>query len=77
MTVTVADDSVMSVAVRLRPSRPADPPILLALPELDPPATVMTHPGCASVNPAPEPAGRRQAAGHLRVASAAPVPSGP
>ncbi|WP_326590546.1 AraC family transcriptional regulator [Streptomyces sp. NBC_01294] len=77
MTVTVADDSVMSVAVRLRPCRPADPPILLALPELDPPATVMTHPGCASVNPAPEPAGRRQAAGHLRVASAAPVPSGP
>lgn len=75
MTVSVTADGVTSAAVRLRPIRPADPPVLLALPELEPPATVMAHPGCASVAPSPDPAGRRQAAGHLRVASAAPVPS--
>lgn len=73
--VTVTADSVTSAAVRLRPGRPVDPPVLLALPELEPPATVMARPGCASVTPGPAPAGRRRAAGHLRVASAAPVPS--
>ncbi|MFI9808964.1 helix-turn-helix domain-containing protein [Streptomyces sp. NPDC052301] len=74
-TVAVAADTVTSAAVRLRPSRLSDPPVLLALPELEPPATVVGHPGCASVNPVPAPAGRRRAAGHLRVASAAPAPS--
>ncbi|MFF1626205.1 helix-turn-helix domain-containing protein [Streptomyces sp. NPDC058272] len=74
-TVAVSADSVTSAALRLRPSRPVDPPVLLALPELEPRASVMAHPGCASVTPSPDPAGRRQAAGHLRVASAAQAPS--
>ncbi|WP_426569476.1 helix-turn-helix domain-containing protein [Streptomyces canus] len=74
-TVTVTADGITSAAVRLRPSGPADPPVLLALPALEPPADVRAHPGCASVTPLPAPAGRRQAAGHLRVASAAPAPS--
>ncbi|MEU9078509.1 helix-turn-helix transcriptional regulator [Kitasatospora sp. NPDC004745] len=73
--VTVTADTVTSAAVRLRPGRPSDPPVLLALPELEPPANVTAHPGCASVVPAPERAERHRAAGHLRVASAAPVPA--
>jgi AraC-like DNA-binding protein len=72
-TVAVTDDSVTSAAVRLRLRTPADPPILLALPELEPPATFMARPGCASVAPDTD-AGRHQGAGHLRVASPAPVP---
>ncbi|WP_406368682.1 helix-turn-helix domain-containing protein [Streptomyces sp. NBC_00647] len=86
--VTVAADGVTSVAVRLRPVRPADPPVLLALPALDPPATVTARPGCASVTPAAGGAARRRAAGgraaggraaggHLRLASAAPARSRP
>ncbi|MEU4064953.1 AraC family transcriptional regulator [Streptomyces wedmorensis] len=74
-SVTVTADTVTSAAVRLRPARPADPPVLLALPELEPPAVVVPHPGCASVNPPQENGGRRQAASHLRVASAAPAPT--
>ena len=88
-TVTVTAGQVTSAAVRLRPAGPADPPVLLALPGLEPPATVMAHPGCASVTPSPPgppspaelprpgAAGRRRAAGHLRLASAAPAPSRP
>ncbi|WP_266849082.1 AraC family transcriptional regulator [Streptomyces sp. NBC_00568] len=75
--VTVAADGVTSAAVRLRPVRPADPPVLLALPALDPPATVTARPGCASVTPAPGAGARRRAAGHLRLASAAPARSRP
>lgn len=75
-TVAVTADSVTSAAVRLRPGRAADPPVLLALPELVPPATVTAYPGCASATPSPDPPGRHQAAGRPRVvASAAPVPS--
>ncbi|MGW0121080.1 helix-turn-helix domain-containing protein [Streptomyces sp. NPDC003327] len=73
-TVPVTADGIVSAAVRLRAVRATDPPILLALPELVPPVEVVAHPGCASVNPDGEPAGARRAAGHLRVASAAPVP---
>ncbi|MFD4971263.1 helix-turn-helix domain-containing protein [Streptomyces sp. NPDC058424] len=68
-TVTVTAGTVTSAAVRLRPARPADPPILLALPELEPPATVVPHPGCAATQGS-APGGR------LRVVSTAPVPSG-
>ncbi|MCX4527155.1 helix-turn-helix domain-containing protein [Streptomyces sp. NBC_01551] len=74
-TVSVSADGVTSAAVRLRPHVPTDPPVLLALPELEPPASVTALPGCASVTPAPEGDGRRQAAGHLWVASAAPAVS--
>ncbi|OAH10922.1 helix-turn-helix domain-containing protein [Streptomyces jeddahensis] len=75
-TVTVTASTVTSAAVRLRPARPADPPVLLALPELEPPATVVPHPGCAAATPGSAPAGGRRAAGRLQVVSAAPVPSG-
>lgn len=68
-TVTVTAGTVTSAAVRLRPVRPADPPVLLALPELRPPATVVPHPGCAAA-PGSAPTAR------LRVVSGAPVPSG-
>ncbi|MFJ8194825.1 helix-turn-helix domain-containing protein [Streptomyces sp. NPDC096094] len=70
-TVTVTANTVTSAAVRLRPARPADPPVLLALPRLRPPETVVPHPGCAAAAPGPPPAGR------LRVVSAAPVRSRP
>ncbi|NBM14378.1 AraC family transcriptional regulator [Streptomyces sp. GC420] len=74
--VTVAADTVTSAAVRLRPARPADPPVLLALPGLEPPATAVARPGCAAATPASAIAGRR-AAGHLRLVPPAPVPSRP
>ncbi|MEV8309172.1 AraC family transcriptional regulator [Streptomyces flavidovirens] len=73
-TVTVTADTVTSAAVRLRPGRPVDPPVLLALPELEPPATVLPNPGCAAVTPGSARAGRPQAGGHLWMASG-PVPS--
>lgn len=76
-TVTVTADTVTSAAVRLRPARPVDPPVLLALPELEPPATVTARPGCAAATAASVSAGRSRAAGHLRTVSAAPVPSRP
>ncbi|MCJ0871853.1 helix-turn-helix transcriptional regulator [Streptomyces sp. AP-93] len=72
--VTVTADGVTSAAVRLRPSRPTDPPVLLALPELVPPVTFVPPPGCPSTAPGQGADGRRQAAGHLRLVSAAPVP---
>ncbi|MFD4263060.1 helix-turn-helix transcriptional regulator [Streptomyces sp. NPDC058534] len=67
-TVTVTADTVTSAALRLRPARPADPPVLLALPALTPPQSVEPQPGCAAAG-APPPAGR------LRAVPAAP-PSG-
>ncbi|AQS65673.1 helix-turn-helix domain-containing protein [Streptomyces pactum] len=67
--VTVNAATVTSAAVRLRPQRPADPPVLLALPELRPARTVVAHPGCAAA-PGPRPAGRP------RTVPAAPEPSG-
>ncbi|MDT6987497.1 helix-turn-helix domain-containing protein [Streptomyces lusitanus] len=76
-TVTVTAGAVTSAAVRLRPACPADPPVLLALPELDPPATVVPHPGCAATTPAAAAPGREPAgAGRLRLVPAAPVPPG-
>ncbi|MFF1547491.1 helix-turn-helix domain-containing protein [Streptomyces sp. NPDC058291] len=47
-TVTVTAGDVTSAAVRLRPARPVDPPALLALPDLEPPASVVPPPGCAA-----------------------------
>jgi AraC family transcriptional regulator len=69
-TVTVTAGGVVSAAVRLRPARSADPPILLALPELEPPATFVPHPGCAAASEGSAPVGR------LRVVSPVPTPSG-
>ncbi|WP_327257956.1 AraC family transcriptional regulator [Streptomyces sp. NBC_01244] len=74
LPVTVTADGVTSAAVRLRPSRPTDTPVLLALPELVPPATFVPPPGCPSTTPRQGADDQRQAAGHLRLVSAAPVP---
>jgi hypothetical protein len=77
-TVTVTAGAVTSAAVRLRPAHPADVPVLLALPELEPPVTVVPHPGCAAAPTGPLPAGRDRSAPRLWgvPAAAAPVPSG-
>ncbi|MFI5765275.1 helix-turn-helix domain-containing protein [Streptomyces sp. NPDC051563] len=74
LPVTVTADGVTSAAVRLRPGRPTDAPVLLALPELVPPAVFVPPPGCPSTTPLQGADGRFQAAGRLRLVSAAPVP---
>ncbi len=55
-SVEVAATSVTSAAVRLRRGRPADPPVLLALPDLEPPPAAVT--GCPAITTRPVP-GRR------------------
>ncbi|MFJ5549886.1 helix-turn-helix transcriptional regulator [Streptomyces sp. NPDC093225] len=76
LPVTVTADGATSAAVRLRPSRPTDPPVLLAVPELVPPLTFVPPPGCPSTAATPLDGtdDRRRAAGHLRLVSAAPAP---
>lgn len=65
--VTVTADSVTSAAVRLRRGRPADPPVLLALPDLEPPPPLAAVAGCPAITPRPVSAGHHRAAGfHLR-----------
>ncbi|MBK3641436.1 helix-turn-helix domain-containing protein [Streptomyces sp. MBT33] len=70
--VTVTAGAVTSAAVRLRAARRADPPVLLALPRLEPPAAVVPHPGCAAAADPTGPGG----AVRLRVVPAAPARSG-
>ncbi|MGW3137454.1 helix-turn-helix domain-containing protein [Streptomyces sp. NPDC001139] len=74
--VTVSAGEVSSAAVRLRAARPADPPVLLALPRLEPPVRVVPPPGCAAAADTAGPGGDRAGAGRLRVLPAAPAPSG-
>lgn len=51
----VTTDTVTSAAVRLRHGRPTDPPILLALPELEPPpGNLASVTACAAVTPRPD-----------------------
>ncbi len=57
--VTVTADSVTSVAVRLRHGRLADPPILLALPDLEPAPTLAADAGCPAISPRSAPAAPR------------------
>lgn len=57
--ITVTAAAVTSAAVRLRPSRPTDPPILLALPDLEPPFQPSHHTAatpCAAAASRPAPA---------------------
>ncbi|TQJ92857.1 AraC family transcriptional regulator [Streptomyces sp. SLBN-31] len=68
--VTVTAGEVSSAAVRLRAAGPADPPVLLALPRLEPPVSVVPHPGCAAAADAAGPG--LGGAGRLRVVPAAP-----
>ncbi len=58
-SVVVAADAVTSAAVRLRPRRLADPPVLLGLPNLEPPALVVVT-ACPAVTQRPAPASRRR-----------------
>jgi AraC family transcriptional regulator len=67
-SVTVTADSITSAAVRLRGARPADPPILLALPDLEPPPTPTGIIGCPVIVSRPAPVG-----GHHRMAPLAPA----
>jgi AraC family transcriptional regulator len=61
----VIADSVTSAAVRLRPGRPADPPVLLALPELEPPPGGLAGvTSCAVITPRPALAQERRAGGY-------------
>ncbi|GAA0341286.1 AraC family transcriptional regulator [Actinoallomurus spadix] len=71
--VTVTADSVTSAAVRLRHGRPADPPVLLALPDLEPRPALAAVAGCPAITPRPVSAGHRRAGGNRRMAS--PVPA--
>jgi AraC family transcriptional regulator len=78
--VTVTPDSVTSVAVRLRHGRLADPPILLALPDLEPQADLSANIGCPAITPRPETDDERaadgdRADGDRQAASAEPVHS--
>lgn len=50
-SVAVGAGSVTSAAVRLRRDRPADPPVLLALPDLEPSRTPSTGTGCPASTP--------------------------
>ncbi|MFJ4769389.1 helix-turn-helix transcriptional regulator [Streptomyces uncialis] len=50
-SVAVGAGSVTSTAVRLRRDRPADPPVLLALPDLEPSRTPLAPAGCPASTP--------------------------
>lgn len=52
-SVTVTADSVTSTAVRLRRGRSADPPVLLALPNLEPLPAPAGGTGCPVITPRP------------------------
>jgi AraC family transcriptional regulator len=58
-SVGVAADSVTSAAVRLRRGQLADPPVLLALPDLEPLPALVTLTGCPATTQRPAPTGRR------------------
>ena len=60
-SVAVAPGSVTSAAMRLRRESLADPPVLLALPDLEPPPATVT--GCPVVTEPPAPPSWRQAGG--------------
>ncbi|MFI0450354.1 helix-turn-helix transcriptional regulator [Actinomadura sp. 6N118] len=54
-TVTVTAGSITSAAVRLHRPQPADPPILLALPDLEPPPALTGATGCPVIGSPPAP----------------------
>ncbi|HEX3962379.1 MAG TPA: AraC family transcriptional regulator [Trebonia sp.] len=58
-SVTVIAGSITSAALRLRQPRRDDPPILLALPDLAPPAVPAVLSGCPVITPRPAPARQR------------------
>ncbi|MFJ9821210.1 helix-turn-helix transcriptional regulator [Streptomyces sp. NPDC101151] len=70
--VRVAADSVTSAALRLRGGRSADPPVLLALPDLEPSPALATVSGCPATAPRPEPAGPHRADGYRELEPSVP-----
>jgi AraC-like DNA-binding protein len=70
-SVTVTADSITSAAVRLRRPRLADPPILLALPDLEPPPAPAVISGCPAITPRPAPARQQPGGGYHRMAPSA------
>lgn len=72
-SVTVTADDVTSAAVRLRRGRLADPPILLALPDLEPVPALGGVSGCPAITPRSVSAGRRRVGGNRQMVSSAPV----
>jgi AraC family transcriptional regulator len=74
--VAVTADCVTSAAVRLRRGRLTDPPVLLALPDLEPPPATAPVTGCPVLTPRPVRAGRPVQAGQRRSRGAsAPLPA--
>jgi AraC family transcriptional regulator len=69
--VTVTADSITSAAVRLRRPLLADPPILLALPDLEPPPAPTMISGCPAITPPPAPARQQRAGDYPRMAPSA------
>jgi AraC family transcriptional regulator len=72
--VTVTADSVTSAAVRLRRGRLSDPPVLLALPDLEPAPALAAASGCPAIA-APAPVSRVRAGGYRHLAVSAPAHS--
>lgn len=60
-SVTVTAGSITSAAVRLRRPRRDDPPILLALPDLEPPPAPAVTSGCPAITPRSAPPRQRSA----------------
>jgi AraC family transcriptional regulator len=61
----VTPDTVTSAAVRLRRGRITDPPVLLALPDLEPPPCMAAITACPAVTPRPPATSRPRALAHL------------
>jgi AraC family transcriptional regulator len=57
-SVRVTADGITSAAVRLRPPRPVDPPVLLALPDLEPLPSHTGIIGCPAIGARPAVTGR-------------------
>jgi AraC family transcriptional regulator len=70
-SVTVTADNITSTAVRLRRPQLADPPILLALPALEPPPAPVVISGCPAITPRPAPARHQPTGGYHRIAPSA------
>jgi AraC-like DNA-binding protein len=67
----VTAGSVTSAAVRLRPGQLTDPPVLLALPDLEPPSCLAAITACPAVTPRPAPPKERRAGGYSRMVPSA------
>lgn len=74
--VAVDADGVTSAAMRLRREKLADPPVLLALPDLEPLPAVLVATGCPASTQGAAPASDRQFGGRRDEASLVPAQPG-